>query len=218
MLNIKKNDVIVLIHSGSGEGFKRTFMKHFAKAFANQKHSEKLTPNFNGYKVSFSRDSKHASAYLNDCIYAENFAIANRQILTYFLRNEIDEGFKVLFDEEHDYIEYKNNKIVHRKGVQRYSEYSGLPVAIMPGTITSSAYLLCSTGRYKYINHGVGEGEDGELSDNFRKVITNLKVPLNRKYYNTELVLKYIEKSNWAKSIVKIEPWISIKNTGGENG
>jgi RNA-splicing ligase RtcB len=213
-LNIEKGDILVLIHSGAGKKIEQTFLRYFAAMYNFCELETKIGPHFNGYKVNIPQHSDLGQQYIEEAMRSKIIAKANRQILTYLLRKWINNEINVLFDVEHDNVSVKGDIIEYQKGTQKFINYNGVSIAIIPGTISDKAILVKNNGVSNVINHGVGEGKDGKRQL-LKNVITNLKTILDRQYYNIDQVIESGINAGFYTPILKADPWISIKN-GGE--
>jgi tRNA-splicing ligase RtcB len=164
---LEKDMVVVMLHSGS-RGYGHQICSDYIKVlFDYQKRNNITVPDPElGYTHIGSRE---ADSYLGSMRAAINFAFANRQIMTHFIRKSFEEtfgrsadslGMEILYDlshniaklEEHE-VEGRRRKLwVHRKGAtrafgpgrkeipERYREY-GQPVLI-PGSMGTASYVL----------------------------------------------------------------------------
>jgi tRNA-splicing ligase RtcB len=164
------DQVVIMIHTGSrGLGYQvcddylRQFMKSAAK-YGLQLPDMQL--------ASAPADSSEGKAYFAAMSSAANFAWANRQIITHWVRESFAKvlempperlGLSVVYDVAHNIAKYethavegKNVKVyVHRKGATRAfpSEHPDVPAlyrkvgqpVIIPGTMGTSSYVLAGT-------------------------------------------------------------------------
>ena len=167
---LEKGMVVVMIHSGSrgcGHQICSDYLRVMDKAYKN-------------YKISLSDrqlacapiDSKEAQNYLKAMYAAANYAWANRQMMTHWVRETFEDvlgksakemDMQIVYDVAHNIAKEETHKvfnremdvIVHRKGATRafgpgreeiplkYREV-GQPVLI-PGTMGTASYVLCGT-------------------------------------------------------------------------
>ena len=169
IMNIKKNQIALQIHCGS-RGFGHQVCSDYVSEF--QSFIRKYKINLPDRELVYAPlDSKEGQNYYKAMQAAANFAFANRQVLTHFVRESFEKVFrslkkdinlKLVYDithniakiEEH-YIDEKMKKvIIHRKGAIRafgpnilqhpiYSKI-GQPV-LVPGSMGTSSYLLLGT-------------------------------------------------------------------------
>ena len=164
------DQVVIMIHTGSrGLGYQvcddylRQFMKSAAK-YGLQLPDMQL--------ASAPADSSEGKAYFAAMSSAANFAWANRQIITHWVRESFAKvlempperlGLSVVYDVAHNIAKYethavegKNIKVyVHRKGATRAfpSGHPDVPAlyrkvgqpVIIPGTMGTSSYVLAGT-------------------------------------------------------------------------
>ncbi|OGD63455.1 hypothetical protein A2160_03095 [Candidatus Beckwithbacteria bacterium RBG_13_42_9] len=171
-----ENQICVMIHSGSRALGHQTCLDYL-KLF-NQ-----VAPS---YGISFPNrelaalplTSKEAQAYFGAMKACVNFAFANRQLMTYFVRNVFQKNFQdelpLLYDVAHNIAKWEvhhgQKMLVHRKGATRalpaghpqnpksYLE-TGHP-AIVPGSMGTASYVLVGLPKnaqtFHSVNHGAG--------------------------------------------------------------
>jgi len=175
---INKNQAVVLIHTGS-RGLGHQVCTDYANIFLrNAKKYNVYLPDPNLAALPFS--SKEGQDYFSAMAAAANFAFANRQTLTFFIRKIWKEIFgnshklKLVYDVAHNIAKIENFKgkkiLVHRKGATRAFppfhpdlakkfQKTGQPV-IIPGTMESLSYLLVGTKKsektFFSVSHGAG--------------------------------------------------------------
>ena len=167
---LKKGMIVVMIHSGSrgcGHQICSDYLRIMDKAYKN-------------YKINIADrqlacapiDSKEAQNYLKAMYAAANYAWANRQMMTHWIRETFEDvlgksakemEMNIVYDVAHNIAKKETHKvfnrqeevIVHRKGATRafgpgYEEVPekyrdvGQPVLI-PGTMGTASYVLCGT-------------------------------------------------------------------------
>lgn len=180
VFGLKKDQVVVLIHTGS-------------RGLGHQTCSDYIQKMERAYGFSHLPDRELACApiesdlgkeYLAAMAAAANFAFANRQIITHQIRNSFKKFFEkskieVLYDVAHNIAKFedflvegkKQTLCVHRKGAtrsfgpgkkelpQNYREV-GQPVLI-PGSMGTASYVLVGTKEAEKISfastaHGAG--------------------------------------------------------------
>jgi len=170
VFGLKKGMIVIMIHSGSrgcGHQVCSDYLRIMDKAYKN-------------YKINIADrqlacaplDSKEAQNYLKAMYAAANYAWANRQMMTHWIRETFEEVFDksakdmemdIVYDVAHNIAKEENHQIynrredviVHRKGATRafgpgceeipekYREV-GQPVLI-PGTMGTASYVLHGT-------------------------------------------------------------------------
>jgi tRNA-splicing ligase RtcB len=170
--------VVIMIHSGS-RAWGGMMAPQYTKLFKQAMHKWGVgTPDPN--LVYAPIDSEEGQQYLNVMYSALNFAVVNRHMLAYGVREGFKEVFgsafeaPVLYDLMHNYAlkEFHRNRpmLVHRKGTTRalpaghflnataYKE-TGHP-ALIPGSMGTSSYIMVgkSAGEKNFysICHGAG--------------------------------------------------------------
>ena len=167
---LEKGMIVIMIHSGSrgcGHQICSDYLRLMDKAYKN-------------YKIKIADrqlacaplDSKEANSYLKAMYAAANYAWANRQMMTHWIRQSFEEvlnksakdmGMNIVYDVAHNIAKEETHTIdgrevdlvVHRKGATRafgpgrdeiplkYREV-GQPVLI-PGTMGTASYVLHGT-------------------------------------------------------------------------
>lgn len=174
-----ENQICVMIHSGSRALGHQTCLDYTQKFFQEEhKHGIKA-PVRN--LASLPADSPTGTAYLSAMAGCVNFAFANRQLMTHFVRQVFWEVFRkpeseliLLYDVAHNIAKweiYRGKKVlVHRKGATRALP-AGHPQnpkhylaighpAIVPGTMGTASYIMVGLPKteetFYSINHGAG--------------------------------------------------------------
>ena len=167
---LKKGMIVIMVHTGSrgcGHQICSDYLRIMDKAYKN-------------YKIKIADrqlacapiDSKEAQNYLKAMYAAANYAWANRQMITHWIRESFEEvlgksakemEMDIVYDVAHNIAKKETHKvhnreeevIVHRKGATRafgpgceevpekYRDV-GQPVLI-PGTMGTASYVLCGT-------------------------------------------------------------------------
>jgi tRNA-splicing ligase RtcB len=173
---LKKNQICVMIHSGSRALGHQT-CNDFTNLFWKLKDKYKINIPRIGL-AALPINSPEGNQYFQamaDCV---NFAFANRQMITYYLRQIFKKNFNsplnLLYDVCHNIAKWENHLqkklLIHRKGATRalpakhpqnpkiYWE-TGHP-AIVPGSMGTSSYIMTGLDKnketYNSINHGAG--------------------------------------------------------------
>jgi tRNA-splicing ligase RtcB len=176
---IEEGQVVVMVHSGS-RGFGHQVCSDYLKAlddYRKNHHIDLVDPELS---YAYVKD-KEAEDYLAAMRSAVNFAFANRQIMTHFIRKSFenvlgksaeDLGMEILYDVAHNIAKLETHLVdgkkmklyVHRKGATRafgpgvdgvpaiYSKY-GQPV-IIPGSMGTASYLLSGRKDAMYESFG----------------------------------------------------------------
>lgn len=174
-----ENQICIMIHTGSRALGHQTCLDYTRKFFQEQKKYRIHSPVFN--LASLPADSPTGKAYLSAMAGAVNFAFANRQLITHFVRKVFSEVFvsqnpqlNLLYDVAHNIAKWENHHgkrvLIHRKGATRalpaghyqnpkhYLE-TGHP-AIVPGSMGTSSYIMVGLSAaeqtFYSINHGAG--------------------------------------------------------------
>lgn len=156
-LGLKINQIVILIHSGSrglGHQVATDYIRVMNKAMPNYNIE---TPDRELVCAPFS--SKEGQDYFAAMSAAANFAWANRQLMTWSMREVFDKIFgrqgelEIVCDVAHNIAKIEehqlttNNRqistlVVHRKGATR--AFPGQPV-IIPGSMGTASYVLIGT-------------------------------------------------------------------------
>ncbi len=161
-----KDQVTVLIHTGS-RGLGYQVCDDYIKILQSAVNKYGITL-ADRQLVCAPIDSREGKKYFNAMSCAANYAWANRQVITHWVRETITQvlnksfkevGLEQVYDVAHNigkFEEYKNKKyVVHRKGAtralpkgnknvsQQYKDV-GQPV-LVPGTMGTSSYVLVGT-------------------------------------------------------------------------
>lgn len=178
---ISHKTIYILIHTGS-RGLGHQVCTEYSDIMWRNSSKNKTKAPAKGLACApiFSEDGQN---YLKAMACAANYAFANRQIITHFIRetfvevlrkHESDLGLKLLYDVAHNIAkkEKYDNKwvLVHRKGATRalppghYAnpeiyKKTGHP-AIIPGSMGTGSYIVLGTPdiikTYCSVNHGAG--------------------------------------------------------------
>ena len=154
---LRKGMIVVMIHTGSrgcGHQICSDYLRIMDKAY------KKYKINISDRQLACAPlDSKEAQDYIQAMAAAANYAWANRQMMTHWVREEMG----IVYDVAHNIAKMETHKVynreeellVHRKGATRafgpgreevpekYREV-GQPVLI-PGTMGTASYVLCGT-------------------------------------------------------------------------
>ncbi|MEE8131464.1 MAG: RtcB family protein [Candidatus Paceibacterota bacterium] len=155
-----KDQVVIMIHTGSrGLGHQiatdyiRLMLQVMPKYGIRLPDKELACTPFN---------SDEGQRYFKAMACGANFAWANRQMITHYIRNAWQkvlggQQITVLYDVAHNIAKLEDNLVVHRKGATR--AFPGQPVLI-PGSMGTASYVLVGTekGEEAFFStcHGAG--------------------------------------------------------------
>ena len=188
-----ENQICVMIHTGSRALGHQTCLDYTHKFFQEESKYGIKAPVYN--LASLPADSPTGAAYLSAMAGCVNFAFANRQLITHFVRQVFSEvltthnpPLTLLYDVAHNIAKWETHHgkkvLIHRKGATRalpaghsqnpphYLE-TGHP-AIVPGSMGTSSYVMVGLPQaaetYYSINHGAGRTMSrGEAKRTIRK-------------------------------------------------
>jgi len=153
---LKKNQVVVMIHCGSrglGHQVASDYIKEMEKEYGIKNLPDREL-------INAPIKSKLGKDYMKAMNCAVNFAFANRQVITHWVRESFKNIFpkseiKILYDVCHNIAKIEEHLVedtlkgtrkkrvcVHRKGATR--SFHNQPVLI-PGTMGTSSYVLVGT-------------------------------------------------------------------------
>lgn len=159
VFGLEKNQIVMLIHCGS-----RGLGHQVASDYIKLMDDEYGHPDFDRELVNAPIKSDLGKRYFGAMAAAANFAFANKQIITHFIRNNMKYHFPnfkadVVYDICHNIAKFENHDgkdvLVMRKGATRsfgvgreeipkdYREV-GQPV-LLPGSMGTSSYVLVGT-------------------------------------------------------------------------
>jgi tRNA-splicing ligase RtcB len=170
---LKKNQVVILIHCGS-RGLGHQVASDYIKKMEDEYGTDKLPDR---ELAAAPVNSKLGKEYLSAMAAAANFSFANKQVLIYFIREEMKKHFpnpeiEVVYEvchniakiEEYEIRGKKMKVCVHRKGATR--SYGpgrkeiplpyrtiGQPV-IIPGSMGTASYIMSGQKRSEKITFG----------------------------------------------------------------
>lgn len=174
-----ENQICLMIHTGSRALGHQTCLD-YTKRFAQEESKYGIKAPVRNL-ASLPVDSPTGSAYLSAMAGAVNFAFANRQFITYFVRRVFERFFKtdkaklrLIYDVAHNIAKWEKHQgrkvLVHRKGATRalpanheqnpkhYLD-TGHP-AIVPGSMGAPSFVLVglpgAEETYFSVNHGAG--------------------------------------------------------------
>lgn len=157
---IEKNQVTIMIHCGS-RGLGHQVASDYIKKMELEYGFKNLPDR---ELINAPIKSKLGKDYFEAMCAAANFAFANKQLITHWIREEFSHLFfkskiDVLYDvchniakfEEHIINGKKKTVCIHRKGATR--SFVGQPV-IIPGSMGTASYILVGTGKSEKLTFG----------------------------------------------------------------
>jgi tRNA-splicing ligase RtcB len=159
-LGIEKNQVTIMVHCGS-RGLGHQVASDYIKKMEDEYGNENLPDR---ELINAPVKSRLGKDYFGAMCAAANFAFANKQLITYWLREEFSHLFPkskldVVYDVCHNIAKFENHKIngkmhevcMHRKGATR--SFGGQPV-IIPGSMGTASYILIGTKKSEELTFG----------------------------------------------------------------
>ena len=171
--DLKKDQITIMIHCGSrglGHQVASDYIKKMEEVYGFENLPDREL-------INAPIKSKLGKDYISAMAAAMNFAFANRQLITHWIREEMNYIFPnikidVIYDVCHNIAKFEEHKIngknkivcVHRKGATRafgkgrkeipvsYRKI-GQPV-IIPGSMGTSSYLLVGTKKSEELSFG----------------------------------------------------------------
>ena len=169
---LTKDQVVVMIHCGS-----RGLGHQVATDYINLMREEYGSPNFDKELVHAPISSPLGKKYYSAMAAAANFAFANKQLITHYVREDLKQFFphfeaEVVYDICHNIAKFEKHTVdgekrevfVMRKGATRsfgpdreeipkkYSK-TGQPVFI-PGSMGTASYVLAGTSKAEELSMG----------------------------------------------------------------
>jgi len=175
IFGLKENDITIMVHCGS-RGLGHQVASDYIKLM-EQEYSDNLKRLPDRELINAPIKSKLGQKYFSAMAAAANFAFANKQLITYWIREELKKIFpnfeaKVVYDvchniakiEEHVVDGKKMKLCVHRKGATRsfgpgrkeipfVYRNVGQPV-IIPGSMGTASYVLVGTKKAEQVSFG----------------------------------------------------------------
>lgn len=188
---LEKNQVTIMIHCGS-RGLGHQVASDYIKKM-EEEYGFKNLPDRE--LINAPIKSKLGKDYFEAMCAAANFAFANKQLITHWIREEFSHLFpkskvEVVYDVCHNIAKFEEhridgkNKIVcmHRKGATR--SFVGQPV-IIPGSMGTASYILAGTKKSEELTFGStvhGAGRVKSRSYAIKNLIgEKIKQELNKK-------------------------------------
>jgi tRNA-splicing ligase RtcB len=174
IFGLKKGDITIMVHCGSrglGHQIASDYIQLMEKEYGYPKQDREL--------VNAPIKSKLGKDYFSAMSAAANFAFANKQLITHWIREEMNYLFpekkikiEVIYDVCHNIAKFEEHMVngkrkevcIHRKGATRSfgpgrkevpEEYRkiGQPV-IIPGSMGTASYLLVGTKKAEELTFG----------------------------------------------------------------
>lgn len=159
-LGIEKNQVTIMIHCGS-RGLGHQIASDYIMKM-EQEYGFKNLPDRE--LINAPIKSKLGKDYFEAMCAAANFAFANKQLITHWIREEFRNLFpkselSVVYDVCHNIAKFEEHIVdgkkkpvcIHRKGATR--SFTGQPV-IIPGSMGTASYLLVGTKKSEELTFG----------------------------------------------------------------
>ncbi|HBT47261.1 MAG TPA: RNA-splicing ligase RtcB [Peptococcaceae bacterium] len=181
IMGLEEGTITVLIHTGS-RGFGHQICTDYSNRMARAAAKYGLRLPSKGLAAA-PVDSVEGREYLAAMACAANFAFANRQLITFLVREAFEEvlklpleemGLDLVYDVAHNIAKFEEHGgrklLVHRKGATRAlpAGHPEVPAryravgqpAIIPGSMGTASYVVVGTGRiaetFNSVNHGAG--------------------------------------------------------------
>jgi tRNA-splicing ligase RtcB len=222
-IGISKNQIVIMIHCGS-RGLGHQVASDYIQAMEKE-YPETLKNLPDRELINAPIKSKLGKEYYAAMSAAANFAFANKQLITYWVREEMESLFPniridVVYDVCHNIAKFEEHVIdgrkkivcVHRKGATRafgagrkevpqsYREI-GQPVLI-PGSMGTASYLLIGTKKAEELTFGSTVHGAGRLSSR-SAALRNLRGEEIKKEMNKEGI--EVKAGSW-KSLAEEAP------------
>ncbi len=207
-LGIKKGQVTIMIHCGSrglGHQVASDYIQLMEKEYGFKNLPDREL-------INAPIKSKLGKDYYSAMCAAANFAFANKQIITHWIREEMGKLFPkvkidVVYDVCHNIAKFEEHKIggknkivcVHRKGATR--AFNKQPV-IIPGSMGTASYLLIGTKKAEELTFGSTVHGAGRISSR-SLALRNLKGEETKKEMNKEGI--EVKAGSW-KSLAEEAP------------
>jgi len=215
---LNKKELYLMVHSGS-RGYGEYILDKYIRNYSAQ----------NGIEAS----SQEGQDYINEHNDAVFWGKLNRELIAKrFLEiSKIDKTEEKIFDSVHNYLEYKNDNYLHRKGAAN----SDLPILAIPGSRGDYTYLVKPISDIKSlysVAHGAGRKWNrtsckAKLDSKYKKddlKITKFKSDVicfdkallyeeaPQAYKDVSDVIKSLENEGLIKVIAILKPLVTYKN------
>ncbi len=168
LFGLKEGRICIMLHSGSrGAGHQvcTDYLKTFQKV--SQQYNIRLPDR---QLACVPADSREGRAYFSAMAAAANYAWANRQIMSYRVRDVVEREFNtsvdLVYDVAHNIAKLETHRVdgerkevyVHRKGATRAFDkdesYGVAQPVLIPGSMGTASYVLCGTKTAMQISFG----------------------------------------------------------------
>jgi tRNA-splicing ligase RtcB len=205
---LKKNQIVILIHCGS-RGLGHQVASDYIKKMENKYGIENLPDR---ELINAPIKSELGKDYFSAMACAANFAFANKQLITHWVREDLKNYFPnvkidVVYDVCHNIAKFEEFKIngkkkkvcVHRKGATRsfgpgrkeipkiYRQV-GQPVLI-PGSMGTSSYVLVGTKKAEELTFGSSVHGAGRAMSRTKSGKRNLK-EISKELKDKKIIVK----------------------------
>ncbi len=208
-LEVYQDKLAILIHTGS-RGVGHQICNDYSQEMISKSGKSGLPTK--GLAFAYL-DSDEGKRYLKAMAAASNYAFSNRQLISWIIKNIINENIgksaniSLVYDVSHNIAKYENydNKevLIHRKGTTRafppgHSKLTGElkeigQPAIIPGSMGTGSYIVVGTSKLKESFYSVNHGAGRLLSRKKAKEIINQK-SFKEKMKGIELPMRGIKK------------------------
>lgn len=218
---LKEKQIVILIHCGSrglGHQVASDYIKKMEKEYGIENLPDREL-------INAPIKSKLGKEYLKAMAAAANFAFANKQVITHWIREELEKEFPkikidVVYDVCHNIAKIEKHKIdgkekkvcVHRKGATRSfgkgrkevpKDYRkiGQPVLI-PGSMGTSSYVMLGTNKSEELTFGSSVHGAGRVMSRSKAQKENKGEKIKEDLIKKEIIIK----SSTPRSIAEESP------------
>lgn len=162
-----KNQIVIMIHTGS-RGLGHQIATDYIRLMLQVMPKYNIAlPDKELACVPFN--SAEGQKFFKAMACGANFAWANRQMITHYIRQSWkkifgDENLKTLYDVAHNIAKLEDDLIVHRKGATRAFPPGHPEIPEKYRSIGQPVLIPGSMGTASYVLHGVGEGKESFYS------------------------------------------------------
>lgn len=207
----EKDQIVVMLHCGS-RGLGHQVAGDYLRIFSDKLDKYRIkVPDRQLVCAPFN--SNDGQNYYQAMAGAANFAYANRQAITFQIREVFEKvfgkkaqdlGMKLVYDVCHNIARVEKQLIVHRKGATR--SFPDRPV-IIGGSMETGSYLLCGTEEALKLSFGsTAHGSGRTMSRHKAKRLVHAK-ELSRKLIEKEIIVRSASYSGLAE-----EAGVAYKN------
>ena len=188
------SQVVVMLHCGS-RGLGHQVATDYLRSF--EKKLDKYNINISDLQLACAPfTSVDGQNYFEAMNSASNFAFANRQAITYQIREVFERVFgrstenldmKLVYDVAHNIAKTEKELLVHRKGATR--SFPNQPV-IIGGSMETGSYLLLGTEKAQELTFGSTAHGSGRTMSRHQAKRTIRSEELSRQLKNEGIVVK----------------------------